>query len=119
MNNDTVYRKDVEQMLAELGGCDATEEWERGWDEAIDAAMDELRKVKSVDRWIPCSERLPDKDVNPVTRDYYEYPVTIKIDGVADVRYYKFGKGHWWNGPECMDKCVIAWKERPEPWEGE
>lgn len=47
MNNDTVYRKDVEQMLANIGGCDASEEWERGWDEAIDTALDELRKVKS------------------------------------------------------------------------
>ena len=47
MNNDTVYRKDVEQMLASIGGCDASDKEAAGWDNAIDAAMEGLRKVES------------------------------------------------------------------------
>lgn len=43
---------DAQKMLSSIGGCDATEEWERGWDEAIDTALNELRKVKAADRWI-------------------------------------------------------------------
>ena len=50
--NDLIKRSDVEKMLSSIGGCDATEEWERGWDEAIDTALNELRKVKAADRWI-------------------------------------------------------------------
>lgn len=42
MNNDLIRRKDVEQMLKDLGGCDASDEESRGWDKAIDAAMEGL-----------------------------------------------------------------------------
>lgn len=56
--NDLIRRKDVEQMLKDLGGCDASDEESRGWDKAIDAAMEGLRKVEVANRWIPCSERL-------------------------------------------------------------
>lgn len=55
--NDLIMRKDVEQMLKDLGGCDANDKEAAGWDKAIDAAMEGLRKIESADRWIPCSER--------------------------------------------------------------
>lgn len=47
MNSDLIRRKDVEQMLTALGGCDASDEESRGWDNAIDAAMEGLRKIES------------------------------------------------------------------------
>ena len=47
MNNDLIKRSDVEQMLAALGGCDASDEESRGWDNAIDVAMEGLRKIES------------------------------------------------------------------------
>lgn len=52
MNNDLIKRSDVEQMLIMLGGCDASDEESRGWDKAIDAAMEGLRKVESANEWI-------------------------------------------------------------------
>lgn len=121
MKNDLIFRKDVEQMLADLGGCDVSEQREKGWDEAIDAALDELRKIKAADEWIPCSERLPEDKINPLTRGYYTYPVTVTIgDDLVDIRYYKFGEGHWWNNWSInMDEYVIAWQPELEPWEGE
>lgn len=66
--------------------------------------------------WIPCSVRLPEERINPVTNDFYEYQVTYRSDDVTDIRHYKFGRGHWWNGPGTMDKCVTAWKPLPEPY---
>lgn len=45
--NDLIRRKDVEQMLTALGGCDASDKEAAGWDNAIDAAMEGLRKVES------------------------------------------------------------------------
>ena len=45
--NDLIRRKDVEQMLTALGGCDASDKEAAGWDKAIDAALEGLRKVES------------------------------------------------------------------------
>lgn len=47
MNNDLIKRSDVEQMLTALGGCDASDKEAAGWDKAIDAAMEGLRKIES------------------------------------------------------------------------
>lgn len=46
------YRRDAEKetaieclkILHGIGGCDATEEWEKGFDAAIDTAFEEIRK---------------------------------------------------------------------------
>lgn len=66
--------------------------------------------------WIPCDVALPEEKINPVTMDYYEYEVTFQSDDLSDIRHYKFGDGHWWNGPGIMDKYVTAWRQRPEPY---
>ena len=71
-----------------------------------------------VGEWVPCGERLPEERINQITNDFYEYPVTVALSGSLDVRYYKFGDGHWWRFGQCMDGCVIAWQPLPEPWEG-
>lgn len=67
-------------------------------------------------KWIPCNIRVPEEKTNPITQDWYMYPVTIQVGNKRDIRYYKFGRGHWWHGPECMDKYVIAWKDITEPY---
>lgn len=69
--------------------------------------------------WIPVTERLPEEKLNPITQDYYEYQCTFYLNGIYDVRSYKFGKGHWWYGAGTMDDCVIAWLPRPEPYKGD
>ena len=71
------------------------------------------------DGWIPVEERMPEEKANPVSQDFYEYQVTAKFGEVTDVRHYKFGNGHWWNGPGIVDKYVIAWRERPYPYHPE
>lgn len=65
--------------------------------------------------WIFCADALPEEEVNPITKDFYQYPVTVQIGDVRDVRYLKFGRGHWWHGSECWDEYVFAWKERQKP----
>lgn len=78
-------------------------------------AVEEQPKIGG---WIPCSDRLPEEKINPVTKDFYEYQVTFKSEDVTDVRHYKFGKGHWWNGPGIMDEYVTAWREPLEAYHG-
>ncbi len=67
--------------------------------------------------WISVADHLPEEKTNPVTRDYYQYPVTYVNGEVRDIRYYKFGKGHWWNWSEIMDKYVTAWMPLPKTYE--
>lgn len=65
-------------------------------------------------RWIPVTEQLPDEKINPITSDFYIYPVTVKFNDAYDVRYYAYGKGHWWNGFRILDEYVIAWMPLPK-----
>lgn len=69
------------------------------------------------DRWIYCGDgkNLPEEKINPVTKDFYEYQVTFQSGGVKDVRHYKFGNGHWLNGPQIMDEYVTAWRVPIKP----
>lgn len=50
--NDLIRRKDVEQMLASIGGCDASDKEAAGWDKAIDAAIIGLEELDSANEWI-------------------------------------------------------------------
>ncbi len=80
--------------------------------------IEAIEEQPKIGEWIPCSERLPEKKINPITQDFYEYQVTYQNGDVKDIRYYKFGKGHWWNDAKVMDKYVIAWMPLPDPYEG-
>ncbi len=75
-----------------------------------------VKKQPQIGEWIPCSERLPEEKINPVTNDFYEYQVTFKSEYMTDIRHYKFGRGHWWNGGGIMDEYVIAWRPLPHPY---
>ena len=63
-------------------------------------------------KWVSVKERLPEEKISPMTIDYTEYPCVF--DGRAgqrEVRYYKFGKGHFWHGSGCIDEYVTHWAE--------
>ena len=49
VRSESDIAKEVLQILHELGGCDATDEWSKGWDEAIDTAYDEIKKRYNVE----------------------------------------------------------------------
>ena len=129
MNNDLIKRSDVEQMLIMLGGCDASDKEAAGWDKAIDAAMEGLRKVESADKWIPYSERLPDEEarryiLNNLDGIGYLYPCLLtyrspNTEKVHVVRfYYDIGMQCFVNHGEkmCEKARCIAWMPLPEPY---
>lgn len=64
--------------------------------------------------WILCSKKLPEEKINPVTENYYVYPVIYKNEDIEDIKYYHYGKGHWYNGLQIMDDYVIAWFQLPD-----
>ena len=73
----------------------------------------ETRKYTSDEqnRWISCSERLPEEKENPITNDYYTYPVVVQQEETFDIKYYSFGDGHWWHGSSNMDEKVTHWMD--------
>ena len=117
--NDLIRRKDVEQMLTALGGCDASDKEAAGWDKAIDAAMEGLRKVESADKWILCSERLPDEGKEVlISYDYDSFDIEMTPKRYLGVMIGYYEDSEWWSSDEWTDG-VTAWYPLPEPWEGE
>lgn len=56
--NDFIPRKAIYDAVNDIGGCDATEEWAKGYDSAIDAVMGII-------------EGLPAADVAPVCHGHW------------------------------------------------
>lgn len=44
-NNNLVDVNEVVKVLTDLGGAGATEEWAKGWDEAINTAINEVLEL--------------------------------------------------------------------------
>jgi len=78
--------------------------------------------------WTYIEEALPKTIINEHTHDFQEYNCLCDFGEYGfDVRTYKFGNGHFWNGGGAVDKYVTAWQPLPEipdaleqkSWEGE
>ena len=67
----------------------------------LPSAYDNICEMPSAQQWVPCKERLPEKDG--------EYLTTTE-DGLCDVESY--GDGEWFYDD------VVAWAPLPEPWKG-
>lgn len=65
--------------------------------------------------WISVKDKLPEEKENPYTQDYQEILCVLKTRFGTDVRVYKFGKGHFWNGPQEIDRMISHWMPLPEP----
>ena len=99
--------------------------------------FEKMRPAQPEQRWIPCSERLPE-DIRPVIvtwkntdpKSYYQYIVGKRFTGTA---CYKNGKWYWYSSTtedmlaeygrydsEEFDEAIecIAWMPLPEPYKG-
>lgn len=79
----------------------------------IEDALEIIDRVLSIynNGWISVHNQLPEEKENPLTLDYFVYPVMVQLEDKSDIRYYSFGDGHWWNGPSCMDAYVTHWMD--------
>lgn len=82
--------------------------------EALMEAMDIVEKYSKIGDWIPCSERLPDKDG--------KYICTQKIYNLSNgklsrksVELVEFYNGKWRRAKHLK---VIAWQPLPEAYHG-
>ena len=84
--------------------------YSRGIQKGIDIAIEIIVSQPKIGEWILVKDRLPEEKENPATNDYYQYPCIFHSGDVIDIRYFKYGNGHWWNG-SCMDNYVTAWMD--------
>lgn len=63
--------------------------------------------------WIPCSERLPDKDTEVLVVDYNEAIQVCSVTSYKGMPVWEDVYGYW-HGIEVFD----AWMPLPEPWKG-
>jgi len=87
-------------------------EYAKGWNDAIDAIMENQPTEKPEQHWIPCSERLPEDDTEVI--------VSCTDDsGDSEFSYTTTGwhfKGMWVVGNE-RTYFVRAWMPLPKPYE--
>ena len=85
------------------------------WNEILDAIEAVPLVTPKQPGWIYIEDELPKTIINRHTNDYQEYNCLCDFgDNGFDVRTYKFGNGHFWNGGGIVDKYVTAWQPLPE-----
>lgn len=126
-----VFEKIIER-LTNAGGCDATYNYDKGWDDAIGKAISIVQEVgkEHNDGWILCSDRLPEShptifaklkgtekwDPNMPERMSDEVIATVKFeDGTRRTVVTKTVDGIWKQKFQTLKYKVIAWKPLPEP----
>ena len=85
-------------------------EWdmEQGYINAIEC-LEELPSAQPEQQWIPCSERLPESDVDVLTQ-YSDYSMSVDSRTASS-------SGWFWADGE--DDLPIAWMPLPEPYKAE
>jgi hypothetical protein len=73
-----------------------------------------IEQAPTVGGWISVKDRMPEERENPYTKDYQEVLCVLSTRFGSDVRVYKFGKGHFWNGPKEIDRFISHWMPFPE-----
>ena len=107
--DDVIYRQAAIEALHQWF-ADGFEE-DRWWNSThVLAALEGLPSAQPEQRWIPCSEKLPEKEVVYIITVHCEDRNFITFDNFCS---YKHGWKEWSN------QEVLAWMPLPEPYREE
>jgi len=112
INEDCEFKILACQRLAEYEDIGLTPEQLLEIDKMYLEKCREVAELGKQQRWIPCSERLPDSDIGGVL-------IYTKDGGIAEGQYYptiESWKQFRWS---VEDAKVIAWMPLPEPYKPE
>ena len=111
-----VFEKIIDK-LHNIVGCDATCDFDKGWNDAIGEAISIVQEVEKEynNGWIPCSERLPEEPEEGLTDldECDEYIVMIENADIPTALNYA-GNSEWYRDGEFYN--VIAWQPLPVPY---
>ena len=97
-------------IAIELIGYGENVAYRIGWNDAIDAIIENEPSADRPQEWIPCSERLPTKAGHYLC----SFNKPNRIDNIyVDLAYWTGGR---WYG--YLANEINAWMPLPKPWEG-
>ena len=85
----------------------------KGIDRSFVKYIEELPSAQPEQRWIPCSERLPEEHKG--ASDSVLVTVARQLDGDKFVAMAFTMNGHW----SCFEAEITAWMPLPEPYNAE
>lgn len=91
------------------------ESYKRGWNDALDAVVDNAPSAEAVQGWIPCSERLPSMRTEVI----YSYDGIVSTGYMTDRDYTGEKTEEHWEDLEIGAYIEpIAWMPLPTPYKG-
>lgn len=105
-SDDCISREEAIKIFGEVHPLDYNKQ-------SYIANIQKLPSATPKTRWIPCSERLPEKDENVLTyhrNESFDYQYVSWIDDYS---------GKWAGFIGNLSDEVLAWMPLPSPWEGE
>lgn len=94
----------LEMAIKALEQNESAEEWYKLF----------VEKLEQESKWIPVSERLPEKDGRYLAYIVNEYDNQLQYIMTCD--YMVDGHWHWFPDDECASDNVIAWMPLPQPY---
>lgn len=108
MTDDLIKRSDAVKEIAKHLGVPAA-----NWLKEAEKWMSGVPSAEPEQRWIPCSEKLPERGVS----------VLLSHVGYVSEDYLDIDDGamYFWNSGIDLDEELknLAWLPLPEPWKGE
>ena len=96
----------------EAGVC-----WRGGYEQRrndFQEAIDCINDLPTAQKWIPCSERLPEPEVETQMRGWF---ITSNQYGGVSMTCYEFENSPFKKGWQT-DMRILAWMPLPEPYKG-
>ena len=86
----------------------------------IQRCIEVLSNMSSADRWIPCSERLPEPNRHDAVNVDVYYLAQTEFGDMIVASYNESHEGtKWWEqmySYRIFDDEIVAWMPLPEPW---
>lgn len=85
-------------------------------DDSIEELLENLPSAQPAPQWIPCSERLPEEDMDVLVWVYGAFDIA-RVDRDCDTREWRWSFEEFNLYGDEMEQ-VVAWMPMPEPYEG-